>query len=135
MTNSDVATILRLVLHKQILNNREKAAVSNCIDLLDALAPPKDWRAKWPEHEGCLIHRHDTIETVDSEFCHGKKLYTGAHKLNMIPHDGGPAPVNDDQMVFVFLAYGNYFGGERAVTYSWTDVVAYCPIDPVRVDI
>ena len=106
--------------------------------LADELDPPREWRAKWPEHRGCLIEMSPNDRLLMSGLAFkGQLLYTGAHKLNMIPHDGGPCPVDRKQSVVIY-------DGQRGVApihadfaekYDWGEVEYYCPVDPVRVDL
>lgn len=108
----------------------------------DELEPQKEYHAQWPEHDGCLLE--PKIGTYPWVLCsrvaHGEILYTGPHKLNMVPHNGGPRPVSAEQTIVVQFRDGEY-GAASAKAFRWqhgnnnVDIVYYCPIDPVRVDL
>lgn len=109
---------------------------------MEILGSLKKYRAKWPGHKGCLVIGHDgTPRPVAYKGNAGLKLYTGPHTLNMVPHDGGPCPVNADQSVVVQYRNGRYNISLRSEDFLWSheddsyDIMYYCPVDPIKVDI
>lgn len=100
----------------------------------------KQYYAKWPEHRGCLISRPTLTGEPNTAFMtapvhEGELLYTGVHKLNMIPHNGSSqCPIDGGKTVFVRYHNGILDAGS-GVKFTWSNVKDYCPVDPVRVEV